>query len=143
MRLFLAGCTSIIAGGYAGSGFAAEILMAPGSSLPRSRDHGWRIAMIKVLMERDLPMNFDVADDAQAARHARIALDAITATQGKMHWLCTYATDDRKLFGLVVVENEQVIEDYVRSAGIESNVKIHRVVRVLDPSIASARAPSN
>jgi hypothetical protein len=99
--------------------------------------------MIKVLMERDLPVGFNVADDAQAARHARIALDAITATQGKMHWLCTYATDDQKLFGLVVVENEQVIEDYVRNAGIESNLKIHRVVRVLDPSIASAKVLSS
>lgn len=95
--------------------------------------------MIRVLMERDLPTNFDVADDAQAARHARIALDAIVATQGKMHWLCTYATDDRKLFGLVVVENEQVIDEYVRNAGIASNLKVHRVVRVLDPSLAAPK----
>jgi hypothetical protein len=93
--------------------------------------------MIKVLMERDLPANFDVTDDAQAAWHARIALNAVIATQGKMHWLCTYATDDRKLFGLVVVENEQVIDDFVRSAGIGGNVKIHRVLRVLDPSLAA------
>ena len=96
--------------------------------------------MIKVLMERDLPAGFDVADDAQAARHARIALDAITATQGKMHWLCTYATDDRKLFGLVVVETEQVIQDYIRNAGIDSNLKVHRVIRVLDPSLAAPRS---
>jgi hypothetical protein len=95
--------------------------------------------MIKVLMERDLPTTLDIVNDAQAARHARIALDAITATQGKMHWLCTYATDDRKLFGLVVVEDERVIEDYVRNAGIESNLKIHRVIRVLDPSLASPK----
>jgi len=40
----------------------------------------------------------------------------------KMHWMCTYATD-RKLFGVVVAENEQVIDDYVRNAGIESNLK--------------------
>ena len=39
-----------------------------------------------------------------------------------MHWMCTYATD-RKLFGVVVAENEQVIDDYVRNAGIESNLK--------------------
>lgn len=93
--------------------------------------------MIKVLIERDLPKNFDVTDDAQAARHARIALNAIVATQGKMHWLCTYATDDRKLFGLVVVESEQVIEDYVRNAGIGGNVRVHRVLRVLDPALAA------
>ncbi len=93
--------------------------------------------MIKVLIERDLPANFDVTDDAQAAVHARIAVDAINATQGRMHWLCTYATDDRKLFGLVVVENETVIDDYVRHAGIGGNLRIHRVLRVLDPSLAA------
>ena len=90
-----------------------------------------------MLIECDLPANFDVTDDRQAARHARIALDAIVATQGKMHWLSTYATDDRKLFGLVVVESEQVIEDYVRNAGIGGNIKIHRVLRTLDPSLAA------
>ncbi|KJC35694.1 hypothetical protein UP09_31250 [Bradyrhizobium sp. LTSP885] len=95
--------------------------------------------MIKLLIERDLPENFDVTDDAQAARHARIALDAIVATQGKMHWLCTYATDDRKLFGLVVVESEEVIDAYVRNAGIGSSVQIHRVLRTLDPALAADR----
>lgn len=93
--------------------------------------------MIKVLMERDLPASFDVTDDAQAAWHARIALNAVIATQGKMHWLCTYATDDRKLFGLVVVEDEQVIADYVRNAGIGGGIKVHRVLRVLDPALAA------
>ena len=93
--------------------------------------------MIKVLIERDLPANLDVTDDAQAARHARIALDSIIATKGKMHWLATYATDDRKLFGLVVVESEQVIDAYVKGAGIGGNVKIHRVLRTLDPSLAA------
>ena len=96
--------------------------------------------MIKVLMERDLPDNFDVTDDAQAAWHARIALNAIIASQGRMHWLCSYATDDRKLFGLVVVENEQVIDDFVRHAGIGGALKIHRVLRVLDPSLAGPNA---
>jgi|SRR5882757_1460097 len=99
--------------------------------------------MIKILMERDLPANFDVTDDAQAAWHARIALDAIIASRGKMHWLCTYATGDRKLFGLVVVENEQVIDDYVRDAGISDSPRIHRVLRVLDPSLAAPKVQSN
>ncbi|MCC8957881.1 hypothetical protein H8B02_31955 [Bradyrhizobium sp. Pear77] len=93
--------------------------------------------MIKLLIERDLPAGFDVTDDAQVARHARIALDAIIATQGRMHWLCTYATDDRKLFGLVVVESEEVIDAYVRNAGIASSVRIHRVLRTLDPALAA------
>jgi hypothetical protein len=99
--------------------------------------------MIKILIERDLPANFDVTDDTQAAWHARIALDAVIATNGKMHWLCTYATDDRKLFGLVVVENEQVIDDFVRHAGIGGNLRIHRVLRILDPSLAAPEVQSS
>jgi hypothetical protein len=95
--------------------------------------------MIKVLMERDMPENFDPRDETQASRHARIALDAIAATAGKMHWLCTYATDDRKLFGVVVVENEEVIAEYVRQAGIGGGLKIHRVTRVLDPALAAPK----
>jgi hypothetical protein len=74
--------------------------------------------MIKVLMERDMPPGFDAADEAQASRHARIALDAVTATAGKMHWLCTYATGDRKLFGLVVVESEDVITGICEAGGV-------------------------
>jgi hypothetical protein len=72
-------------------------------------------------------------------RHARIAIDAVIASQGKMHWLCTYATDDRKLFGLVVAENEGVIDEFVRNAGIGGTLKIHRVLRTLDPSLAAYR----
>lgn len=93
--------------------------------------------MTKVSMERDMPANFDPLDEAQASRHARIALDALTATRGKMHWLCTYATDDRKLFGLVVVESEDVIAEYVKQAGINSGVKVRRVTCVLDPALAA------
>jgi hypothetical protein len=92
--------------------------------------------MIEVLMERDLPAGFDVTDDAQAAWHARIAVDAVKALQGRMHWLCTYATEDRKLFGLVVVEDQQVIDEFVGRAGIGTAVKIHEVLCVLDPSLA-------
>lgn len=88
-------------------------------------------------MERDLPANFDVMDDAQAAWHARVAVDAVKALQGRMHRLCTYATEDRKLFGLVVVESQQVIDDFVSRAGISGGVKIHTVLRVLDPSLAT------
>ena len=93
--------------------------------------------MIKVLMERDLPESFDVMDDAQAAWHARMAVDAVKALQGRMHWLCTYATEDRKLFGLIVVEDPQVIDEFVSRAGISGGVRIHKVLRVLDPSLAA------
>jgi hypothetical protein len=56
-----------------------------------------------------------------------------------MHWLCTYATDDRKLFGLVIVENEDVIAEYVRQASISGGIKVHRVIRVLDAALAAPR----
>ena len=42
-----------------------------------------------------------------------------------------------KLFGLVVVESEEVIDAYVRNAGIGSSVRIHRVLRTLDPALAA------
>jgi hypothetical protein len=93
--------------------------------------------MIKMLIERDLPEGFDVQDDEQAAWHARIAVDSTASFQGRMHWLCTYATADRKLFGVVVVENEQVISDWADKAGVGSEIKFHRVLRVLDPSLAA------
>lgn len=93
--------------------------------------------MIKVLMERDLPANVDITDDAQAAWHARIALTAATALKGQFHWLCTYATEDRKLFGLVAAENEEVVRDYIRRCGIQGEVKLHTVIRTVDPSNAA------
>lgn len=54
-----------------------------------------------------------------------------------MHWICTYATDDRKLYGLVVVESEEVIDAYVKNAGIGSSIRIHRVLRTLDQALAA------
>ena len=92
--------------------------------------------MIKVLMERPLPDDFDVLDDAQAAWHARIALDSINASGGRMRWLCTYATEDRKLFGLVEVEDESVIEDFRKRAGIGTGILVHKILRVLDAATA-------
>ena len=93
--------------------------------------------MIKVLIERELPEGFNVQDDEHVAWHARVAVDATASFQGRMHWLCTYATADHKLFGLVVVENEQVISDWAEKAGVGSQIKFHRVLRVLDPSLAA------
>ena len=54
-----------------------------------------------------------------------------------MHWLCACATADRKSFGLVVVEVRQVIDEFVSKAGIGTAVKVHMVLRVLDPSSAA------
>jgi hypothetical protein len=99
--------------------------------------------MIKVLMERELPAGFDVTDDDQAAWHSRVAVDAAAASDGRMHWLCTYATEDRKLFGVVAVEDMHAIEEYLKRAGIASQVKIRRVLRVLDPSNAGPPGMAN
>lgn len=96
--------------------------------------------MMNVLMERELPASFDVADDAQAARHARIAVDAIASLGGKMRWICTYATESGKLFGLVEVEDQATIDEYVRRAGIGGVVKVHKVLRKLDATIAAPKA---
>src|SRR5262245_40002477 len=103
----------------------------------------WEDIMIKVLMERDLPDGFDVTSDEQAAWHARVAVDATAGSEGRMHWLCTYATEDRTLFGFVAVEDMEAIEDYVKRAGITSPIKIRRVVRVLDPSDAGPTGMAN
>lgn len=92
--------------------------------------------MIKVGMERPLPADFDVLDDAQAAWRARIALDSINASGGAMRWICTYATADQKRSGLVEVESEAVIEAFRQQAGIGAGILADRVLRVLDPSTA-------
>ena len=99
--------------------------------------------MIKVLMERDLPASFDLMDEGHAAWHARVALDAAAGFHGRMSWLCTYATEDRKLFGLVVVEDESVIEEWAKRAGITASIKFHKVLRVLDPSTAGPPGMAN
>jgi hypothetical protein len=96
--------------------------------------------MMKVLMERELPSTFDVSDDVQAARHARIAVDAIATLRGKMRWICTYATESGKLFGLVEVADQATIDEYVRRAGIGGAVKVHKVLRTLDATIAAPKA---
>jgi hypothetical protein len=41
-----------------------------------------------------------------------------------MHQLCTCATEDRKLFDLVVVDDQRVINEFVGKAGIGTTVKV-------------------
>jgi hypothetical protein len=62
--------------------------------------------MIKLLVERDRPPTFNLADDKEPARQARISVNAIAELAGRYHWRCTYATE------------------------------VRGVVRVLDPSLA-------
>jgi hypothetical protein len=51
--------------------------------------------MIKVMMtQRRIPPGFDTRDETQVARHARYAVDAMASLGGRMHWICTYITED-------------------------------------------------
>ena len=92
--------------------------------------------MIKAMMERAIPPGFDPKDEAQVRRHCRIAVDAVARQGGRMHWLCSYVTED-KLFGIVVFEDESDLANYQRAAGIQGqDIKVHRIMRRLDPSLA-------
>ena len=66
--------------------------------------------MIKLLVERDRPPTFNPADDKEAARHARISVNAIAELAGRYHLLCTYATEE-KLFSVIVVDDETVYDE--------------------------------
>lgn len=92
--------------------------------------------MIKVITERPIPPGFDVTDDTQVRRHAQIAVDAMAAQGGRMHWICSYITED-KLFGVVVMEDEAVLKRFQDAAGMTGqSIKIHRVQRVIDAASA-------
>jgi hypothetical protein len=96
--------------------------------------------MIKVLTERKIPPGFDTSDDAQVARHVRIAVDAMAALPGgPAHWLCTYVTED-SLFGVAVFEDEASVAAFQAAAGISGQQITARIVRrTLDPSLAAPR----
>ena len=93
--------------------------------------------MIKVIMERPIPPGFDPADDAQTARHSRIAVDAMAKLGGSIHWVCSYVTDDL-LFGVVIVDSEETLQKFHAGAGMSGqSIKVHRVRRVIDASLAA------
>jgi hypothetical protein len=92
--------------------------------------------MIKLLVERDRPPTFNPADDKEAARHARISVNAIAELAGRYHLLCTYATEE-KLFSVIVVDDETVYDEWVKKTNAYTvGLKVRRIVRVLDPSLA-------
>ena len=92
--------------------------------------------MIKLLVERDRPPTFNLASDQEVARHARISVDAIAELAGRYHWLCTYATEE-KLFSVIAVDSESTYEEWVaKTKAYTVGLKIRRIVRVLDPSLA-------
>jgi hypothetical protein len=92
--------------------------------------------MIKLLVERDRPPSFDLSDDKEVARHVRISVNAIAELAGRYHWLCTYATEE-KLFSVIVVDDETTYEEWVkRTNAYTAGLKVRRIVRILDPSLA-------
>jgi hypothetical protein len=93
--------------------------------------------MIKVMTERPIPAGFDPSDEAQVARHCRIAVDAFARLEGRAHWLTSYVTEDR-LFGVVVLESEADLLVFQRASGMAGqSITVHRVRRQLDPSLAA------
>lgn len=96
--------------------------------------------MIKALMQRSIPQGFDTSDEDHVARHARYAVDAMAAMGGRMHWICTYITQD-SLFGVVVFENEADLADYQHRVGIAGQkITIHRITRTIDAGSAAPKA---
>ena len=92
--------------------------------------------MIKLLVERDRPPTFNLASDKEVGWHARISVNAIAELAGRYHWLCTYATED-KLFSVIVVDDEATYDAWVKKTNAyTAGLKIRRIVRVLDPSLA-------
>jgi hypothetical protein len=95
-----------------------------------------RTQMIKLLVERDRPPTFNLASDQEVARHARISVNAIAELAGRYHWLCTYATEE-KLFSVIAVDSGSTYEEWVEmTKAYTVGLKIRRIVRVLDPSLA-------
>ena len=93
--------------------------------------------MIKVIMERPIPAGFDVGDDAEVARHCRIAVDAMAKLGGSIHWICSYVTEDT-LFGVVVVDSEETLARFHEGAGMTGQtIRIHRIKRVIDAAEAA------
>jgi hypothetical protein len=95
-----------------------------------------RTQMIKLLVERDRPPTFNLASDQEVAHHARISVNAIAELAGRYHWLCTYATEE-KLFSVIAVDSESTYNEWVeKTKAYTVGLKIRRIVRVLDPSLA-------
>jgi hypothetical protein len=92
--------------------------------------------MIKLIVERDRPPTFNLASDKEVAWHARISVNAIAELAGRYHWLCTYATEE-KLFTVIAVDDEATYAEWVKKTNAyTSGLKIRRVVRMIDPSLA-------
>jgi hypothetical protein len=92
--------------------------------------------MIKLIVERDRPPTFNLASDKEVAWHAGVSVNAIAELAGRYHWLCTYATEE-KLFTVIAVDDEATYAEWVKKTNAYTvGLKIRRVVRMIDPSMA-------
>jgi hypothetical protein len=92
--------------------------------------------MIKLIVERDRPPTFNLANDKEVAWHARVSVNAIAELAGRFHWVCTYATEE-KLFTVIAVDDEATYAEWVKKTNAyTAGLKIRRVVRMIDPSMA-------
>jgi hypothetical protein len=92
--------------------------------------------MIKLIVERDRPPTFNLASDKEVAWHARVSVNAIAELAGRFHWICTYATEE-KLFTVIAVDDEATYAEWVeKTNAYTAGLKIRRVVRMIDPSMA-------
>ena len=63
-------------------------------------------------------------------------MNAIAELAGRYHWICTYATED-KLFSVIAVDDETTYAEWVKKTNAyTAGLKIRRVVRMIDPSLA-------
>lgn len=92
--------------------------------------------MIMMMTERPLPQGFDPADEALMGRHCRIAIDSMAKLGGRMHWVCSYVTEDA-IVGVTFVESEADMAAFQAAAGIQDQpIRVSRVLRRLDPGLA-------
>jgi hypothetical protein len=96
--------------------------------------------MMLVLMERAKPAGFDLGNADEVAWHCRRAVQSIAASGGEVHWLTTYATEDDRLLGVLAIEGRAALDAYLARAGVAGEVKLTRIVRRLDPSMAAPAA---
>ena len=90
------------------------------------------------LVERLIPPAFDIEDPTAVALHSRWAADAYQ--RAGIAWFGGVATDNGKMYSLLVADGVDDICRYCASLGIaESDFKISEVTAIMGPHVAMAR----
>ena len=85
----------------------------------------------RFMIERDIP-GVGLNDEAGFCAMSKISNDALRRLGGRIQWEHSYVTGD-KIFCVYLAEDEQVVREHARIAGMPANV-ITQVVTVLDPT---------